>query len=232
MNYQFCGVVVFVESRQRMLGKGKIKMKKKENKRAGVRGALIWALALALVVTMLPASVFAGTTGDDGAYYADDTVPSAPDCTKVQWNGMTWDIIGYNTGTVEHGVTGPSQTATLLLDAGSYMDADRTAFDSSSSYSNEYAGSDLQAKMESFYVDDIADKTGIEPRDLEGGSGLSVSDGSGASGESAPLHGRDCGRKCGYRPVSVAAVSDGGFAAQGFRTQVRYLLVAALSRLL
>jgi hypothetical protein len=101
---------------------------------------------------------------------------------------MTWDIIGYNTGTVEHGVTGPSQTATLLLDAESYINMDRTYFDNSSPYSNEYAGSDLQAKVESFYVDDIADKRGIEPRDLEGGSGLSISDGNGV-GKSAPYTG-------------------------------------------
>jgi uncharacterized repeat protein (TIGR02543 family) len=131
---------------------------------------------------MVPAVAFAGTFGDDGAYYADNTVPAVADCTIVQWNGLTWDIIGYNNGTVAHGVAGDPNTVTLLLDKASYDSTFDTQFNDyvGDDSDNEYSGSDLQTKLADIYSG-FADKVGVVPRDLAGGSGFSTSDGSNTS---------------------------------------------------
>ena len=120
-------------------------------------------LTFALVLTMTPTTAFATTTGDEGSSYADDTVPSSPDTATVTWNGLTWDIIGYNTGSIAHGVAGPTGTATLLLDKSSYDSSNNTHFydtEEGEPVSNEYQNSDLQAKLNTIW-NGLSDKNNV-----------------------------------------------------------------------
>jgi hypothetical protein len=115
----------------------------------------------------------AATTGECG----DDSDPSysSPNAnaTKVEYGGETWDVIGYNNNGTTNGISGPTDTATLLLDYGSYHDRQASYF-SQSSNSNNYSGSDLQTAMNNYYNNVLTgDKSGIQPRNLTGGSGLS-----------------------------------------------------------
>jgi hypothetical protein len=116
----------------------------------------------------------ASTTGEKGASGSfSGGVPHSARCAKLMWQGYTWDLIGYNSGGSRRGVSGPADTATLLLDKSSYSGEFKTEFDAEKPYSSAYAGSDLLRRMGAF-ARSLGDQPAIVSRDLAGGSSDSV----------------------------------------------------------
>jgi hypothetical protein len=138
---------------------------------------LAWAMST-LGVTASPA--IAGTTGDAGDYRDEHYDTGSADTAVVDWNGYTWDVIGYHSSGAAHGVIGPTDTVTLLLDKGSYTSGLDTVYNASSS-EGDYSGSSLQQKMTSVHSA-LADKASVVTRSLAGGSAL-ASDSSGYTGD-------------------------------------------------
>jgi hypothetical protein len=132
------------------------------------RHLVLGVLTVALVLGAVGVA-FAGTVGEDGAAadrgWRDE---GNADASRVTWNGLNWDIVGYNTPDAEHGIIGPEGTVTLLLDETSYNSSMRTAFWLGSPW-NTYAGSKLQTKLASMWAG-FRDKSGVTPRTLTGGS--------------------------------------------------------------
>jgi hypothetical protein len=136
------------------------------------RSLLSMILTISLVIGLfvgMPMVASAVTDGDAGAaYYENNSQPENADCEKVQWNGFTWDVVGYHKlasdGGGQKGIAGPEGTATLLLDKLSY-DAN-TMGSSSMNFSYNV--------LDKFY-NGLLDKSDIVTRTLIGGSTPSTS---------------------------------------------------------
>jgi uncharacterized repeat protein (TIGR02543 family) len=135
---------------------------------------LMFILTFALVFTGVfsigfsnPLTVSAVTDGDEGGYRDEYYNQSDnADATKVEWNGKTWDIIGYNYDGIKHGIASDTvDTATLLLDKSSYFSGLSTEVNSPYSYLE----STLQTKTETLLSSFEEDLGSIVKRDIEGG---------------------------------------------------------------
>ncbi|MDR0950520.1 MAG: hypothetical protein LBM13_02610 [Candidatus Ancillula sp.] len=110
----------------------------------------------------------------DPDVFGDEDTPGAkikPSATTLKYGGKIWDVIGINTDSYEEGISGPSESVTLLLDKKSAKKTDKVEF---SKYNTpEYSKSILIKKFASYY-NKLANHEGIIPRTLEGESGFST----------------------------------------------------------
>jgi hypothetical protein len=147
-------------------------------------------LAFCLVVGLFggfnPLDAQAITEGEAGAYYDENYEQTDnAQCEKVEWNGLTWDIIGYHkTDGTKKGIAsdtpGAHGTATLLLDKISYSaHSSELGNKQFGTLGNAYNGSVLQSYMSTLYTQITTHTdgftgtdgaTGVVQRELVGGS--------------------------------------------------------------